>query len=293
MDPAAKRDPEFIRAHLDKLSFFFDHYHQVEVLGLEHVPRGRALVVGNHNGGIMSPDMFALMVSWWRTFGVDEPAYGLMHDLPFRLPLVGDALAKCGAVNANPDNARRLLEREAKVLVYPGGDLDAFRPWSRRHEIVFGARRGFIRIALSTGAPIVPVVAVGAHEGCFVVSDGRRLARALGLKRVRVEAIPIAFGLPWGFFVGPAPYLPVPLRIRIRALPPIAWPHLPRSAASDDAVVDDCRAQVIAAMQRALDELAAEGGFGPRLPSLLAGVDALRERRAVLDERLHAEVRAG
>jgi 1-acyl-sn-glycerol-3-phosphate acyltransferase len=274
-----RRDPSFIRAHLDALSFFFEHYHRVEVSGLEEVPPGRVLIVGNHNGGIMSPDMFALMAAWFRTFGVDAPAYGLMHDLPFRVPVVGDALARFGAVHAHPDNARRLLERDAKVLVYPGGDLDAFRPWSRRHEIVFGARRGFIRIALSTGAPIVPVVAAGAHEGCFVVSDGRTLARALGLKRLRVEAIPIAFGLPWGFFVGPAPYLPVPLRIRIRVLPPISWPHLSRDAAYDEACVDECRTEVIATMQRALDELAAEGGFGPRLPAMLE--DPRRNRRVL------------
>jgi 1-acyl-sn-glycerol-3-phosphate acyltransferase len=280
-----RRDPEFIRTHLDALSFFFEHYHQVEVAGLDNVPSGRALVVGNHNGGIMSPDMFALMVSWWQTFGVDSPAYGLMHDLPFRVPVIGDALSRLGAVHAHPDNARRLLERDAKVLVYPGGDLDAFRPWSRRHEIVFGARRGFIRIALSTGAPIVPVVAAGAHEGCFVVSDGRKLARALGLKRLRVEAIPIAFGLPWGFFVGPAPYLPLPLRIKIRVLPPMAWPHLPREAANDDARVEECRVQVIAAMQRALDELAAEGDFGPRLPR--------RVRRVQLNRTTSRETSSG
>lgn len=263
-----RRDPSYIRAQLPALSLLFERYHQVDVTGLSHVPEGRALIVGNHNGGVMSPDMFALMAKWWQTFGADAPAYGLMHDLPFRVPFVGDALARLGAVHARKDTGRRLLEREAKVLVYPGGDLDAFRPWSQRHRIEFGARRGFIRLALATGAPIVPVVAVGAHEGCYVVSDGRALARALGLKRLRVEVLPIAFGLPWLFFVGPLPYLPVRLRIKIRVLPPIRW-ELPADAALDDTVVDTCRAQVIDAMQRALDELSASGDHGPlfRLPA--------------------------
>ncbi|MGZ3476464.1 MAG: lysophospholipid acyltransferase family protein, partial [Polyangiales bacterium] len=234
-----------------------------EVSGLEHVPDGRALIVGNHNGGVMSPDMFALMVTWWRTFGVDAPTYGLMHDLPFLVPVIGDWMARLGAVPADPSNAKRLLERDAKVLVYPGGDLDAFRPWSQRHRIVFGARRGFVRTALATGAPIVPVVAVGAHEGCVVVSDGRALAQALGLKRMRVEVLPITLGLPWLFFVGPAPYLPVPLRMKIRVLPAIRFSVGPE-AATDDAVVDACREEVIACMQTALDDLAREGGYGPR-----------------------------
>lgn len=62
-DLGSHRDPGFIRAHLDKLAFVFDHYHHASVEGLEHIPAGRALVVGNHSGGAMSPDMFALMLA--------------------------------------------------------------------------------------------------------------------------------------------------------------------------------------------------------------------------------------
>ncbi|MBI2395295.1 MAG: acyltransferase family protein [Deltaproteobacteria bacterium] len=257
-----RRDPSFIRTQVDRIGVFFDRYHRLEVDGLERVPSGRALVVGNHNGGLMSPDMFGLMVAWWRSFGADAPAYGLMHDMPFRLPLLGDYMARLGAVPAHPANAHALLERDAKVLVYPGGDLDAFRPWARRHEIVFGERRGFVRVALRARAPIVPVVSAGAHEGCLVLTDGRRLADALGLRRMRIEVLPICVGLPWGIWLGAQFYVPVPVTIRIRVLDPIAWPELPPEAADDDAIVRRCRDEVVARMQTALDELTREGGFG-------------------------------
>ena len=147
----------------------------------------------------MSPDMFALMVAWWRHFGVEAPAYGLMHDLPFRVPIAGDLMARLGAVRAHPANAIALLARGAPVLVYPGGDLDAYRPWSRRGEIVFARRTGFVRVALRTGAPIVPVVSSGAHDGFRVLTDGRTLVERLGLKRrTRLDVLPIALCLPWG-----------------------------------------------------------------------------------------------
>ena len=263
----SRRDPEFIRANLDKLAFLVERYHETDVEGLEHVPEGAALAVGNHNGGLMSPDMFALMVAWWRHFGVDTPAYGLMHDLPFRIPVIGDALARCGAVNAHPANAAALLGRGVKVLVYPGGDIDAFRPASKRHEIVFGERRGFIRVALRARAPIVPIVSVGAHDAFHVLTDGREMVRRLGLKRFsRVEAFPIALCLPWGVTFGPALYWPLPVRMRIRVLPPIAWPSLPKEAADDDAIVGACREEVRSAMQTALTALAREGGHGRRTP---------------------------
>lgn len=263
-DPGSRRDPAFIRAHLDKLGFFFDHYHRASVEGLEHVPEGRALVVGNHNGGTMSPDMFALMLAWWRRFGVEAPAFGLAHDLPFRLPIVGDLLPKIGAVHACPANAMALLRRDAKVLVYPGGDIDAYRPWSRRNFIEFGERVGFVKIALRTGAPIVPVVSAGAHDALRILTDGRALVRRLGLKRItRVEVFPIALCLPWGIAFGPGFYLPIPVRIRIRMLPPIAWPSLGPDDADNPAVVRRCRDEVRERMQTALDALVREGGHGP------------------------------
>lgn len=268
MDSAAvgaRRDPAFIRDSLGPLSLFFERYHRVRVEGLDLVPSGPALAVGNHNGGLMSPDMFALMVAWWQRFGVDEPAFGLMHDLPFHIPVLGDMMTRFGAVPARPANAVSLLRRGAKVLVYPGGDLDAFRPWSRRHEIVFGERKGFVRVALRAQAPIVPVVSVGAHEAFRVLTDGRRVVSRLGIKRLtRVEVFPIALCLPWGITFGPSFYLPVPVRMRIRVLPPLSWPDLPPDAADDPHVVARCRDEVQGAMQAALSAMVEQGGFGPR-----------------------------
>ena len=265
VDLEQHRDPSVIRAYLPHFDFLFRHYHHATVEGLEHVPEGPALAVGNHNGGIMSPDMFAFMTAWWRHFGVDSPAYGLMHDMPFRLPFIGKLMPKLGAVRAHPANAIELLRRGNKVLVYPGGDIDAFRPWSRRHEVVFGLRTGFVRVALRARVPIVPVVSAGAHEAFRVVTDGRRLVARFGLKRIaRIEVLPLIVCLPWGVALGTGPYWPLPVRIRIRVLPPLRWPDLPPEAADDDRIVWRCREEVRAAMQDALDALMREGGHGLR-----------------------------
>lgn len=264
-DLGALRDPSVIRAYLPRFELLFRHYHHATVEGLEHVPDGPALAVGNHNGGMMSPDMFALMAAWWRHFGVDSPAYGLMHDMPFRLPIVGGLMPSLGAVRARPGNALELLRRGAKVLVYPGGDIDAFRPWHRRHEIVFGERMGFVRVALRSGAPIVPVVSAGAHDAFRVLTDGRELVARLGLKRIaRVEVFPVTLCLPWGISFGASFYWPLPVRIRIRVLAPIRWPDLPAEAADDDRIVWRCREEVRDAMQAALTDLTREGGHGLR-----------------------------
>jgi 1-acyl-sn-glycerol-3-phosphate acyltransferase len=263
-DPLDRRDPAFIREQRDFLGALCQAWYAPDVLGLDHLPEGRALVVGTHNGGYMAPDMFSLMVASWHAFDpAERPAYGLAHDVVFQLPWAGRWIAKLGGVPASPVNAERLLRRDVTVLVYPGGDRDAFKPFRARHTVDFAGRKGFIRLALRTGAPIVPVVSVGAHEVFRVLTDGAKLAQWLGLKKhLRVDVLPIALGLPTGLVVGAAaPYLPMPTKIRLRVLPPIALDH-PPEAAADAAIVDALYARIIDTMQRGVDALVLEGGFG-------------------------------
>lgn len=265
-----RRDPALIERALPILRALLDRYHDVSITGLDRIPEGATLFVGNHNGGTMAPDMFAIMAAYWQRFGADAPAYGLMHDMVNRIPGIGDIMAKFGAVPASHENASTLLARGAKVLVYPGGDIDAFRPSSRRHEVIFGPRSGFIKVALRAGCPIVPVVSAGAHDGFHILTDGAQFARLSGLKRLtRIEVFPIILALPFGITGGPLlAYLPLPLRIKIRVLDPIRFPDLGPEAADDEAIVKRCRDHVHAAMQSALDDLVADGSVGRTWPSL-------------------------
>jgi len=69
------------------------------------------------------------------------------------------------------------------VLVYPGGDLDAYRHFDRRHEIVLGRRTGFVRVAQRCRVPIVPIVAHGAHRSAYIFTEGAAIADAIRLRR--------------------------------------------------------------------------------------------------------------
>ncbi len=257
------RDPDFIGRVLPLMDLLYDHYFRCETELEEEVPDGPLLAVANHNGMSGTPDMFCHMTAYWRRYGTEQPAYGLMHDFPFRVPLAGPWLNRCGALSANPDNAQRALSRGAKVLVFPGGDIDACKPFRRRYQIEFAGRRGFLRVALRAGVPIVPIVSAGAHESLYLWSDGRRIARALKLpERFRSNVFPIGFALPYGIIFGnPVPHLPPPVKIHTRFLAPIRF-DLPPSAADDPEALDACYLKVVAVMQRALDELKREGRHG-------------------------------
>jgi len=263
-DPLARRDPDYIREELEVLGFALDGWFATKVDELEHLPDDPSLVVGTHNGGAVAPDMFALMVAFWRRFGVERPAYGLAHDQVFKIPMAGRWIGKLGAVPAHQRHARALLARGATVLVYPGGDLDAFKPWEERHDVKFGERTGFIRTALNAGVPIVPVVSVGAHETVRILTDGRELAQRLGLKQLfRIEVLPIMLCFPWGLAIGPIEtHLPAPSKMRIRLLPPIDLAAHGFKKVIDDEGVCEARDLVRDTMQQALDQLVAEGDFG-------------------------------
>ncbi|MFO0554230.1 MAG: lysophospholipid acyltransferase family protein [Polyangiaceae bacterium] len=250
------RDPAFIRDVLPLMNVLYDQYFQCDTELEAEIPAGPLLVVANHNGMTGTPDMFCHMTAFWRRYGAERLAYGLMHDMPFYVPAAGAWLNAAGALAAHPDNGRRALERGAAVLVFPGGDVDACKPYRDRYRIDFGPRRGFLRLAIRQRVPIVPVVSVGAHESLYIFTSGRRIARGLGLdRRFRSNVFPVGFALPWGIIVGlPYPHVAPPVKIHTRILAPIEL-DLPVSAANDSAAVEHAHARVVGEMRRAMESL--------------------------------------
>jgi len=262
-----ERDAQFIERQLSVLGPICDRYFRGEVRNLDNIPAdGPVLLVGNHSGGLVTPDTWVFEVNFFRHFGVDRPTYALAHNMVMGLPVVGTFLRRMGSLPAHPDAARDALRQDAAVLVYPGGDEDVFRPWSERNRIHLARRTGFIRLALQERVPIVPVVSVGGHETVFIPGDGRMLARRLGLERFRIKSLPVVVAPPWG--VSPGDFLfhlPLPAKITVDVGEPIDFAARfgdldPR----DPEVIWACYDYVERRMQAILDALAAER----RLPVL-------------------------
>ncbi len=263
------RDPLVIREVLiPTWDWLYHHYFHVTTDGWEHVPdRGRMLVVGSHNGGLAAPDMFMLMYDWFSRYGTDRLAYGLAHPGVWQyFGSISKLAVQAGAVVAHPKMAMAALQREAAVLVYPGGAEDVFRPYSQRHKIELAGRKGFIKVALRERAPIVPVVSIGAHEGLIVLADIYPLLEQLHdlgvpwLFGIDPVVFPIYLGLPWGISFGPLPNFPLPTQIHNRVCQPIEFDRYGRAAANDRDYVDRCYEVVENQMQLELDRLVSERG---------------------------------
>src|SRR5690606_16269667 len=108
------------------------------------------------------------------------------------------------------------------LLVMPGGDLDTWRPFTKRYQVCFAGRTGYARLALRAGVPIAPVVNAGAHHTLIVLTDGRKLAEKLRLPELaRASIWPVHLSMPWGLALGPWPHLPPPVKLRYRFAPAI------------------------------------------------------------------------
>jgi len=251
------RDPDYIREMLPLLWLLSTFYFRAEVRDLGNVPPDRpVLLVGNHSGGNVIVDTFIFSLAFSTYFGVERPFHQLAHNLAVGWPVAGRLLRKSGTLSASHEHAEEALANGAPVLVYPGGDWETHRPSWQSGAVDFAGRKGFVRLALDAGVPIVPVVSIGGQETALFLSRGARLAKALRLDRVaRLKVLPISLALPWGLNVGDfAGHLPLPAKITIEVLPPI---DLEREFGPEPDV-DEVYAHVTAQMQEALDGLAAE-----------------------------------
>ncbi len=255
-------DPAYVRAHAPDYKRALNRYFRATVRGLDRLPQGPFLAVGNHSGAGLIPDTLVWLANY-HSAELETPLLTLAHDQMFSgLPgPIARWVARLGAIRARPELALEALRQGFAVQVYPGGDHDACRRFRDRNKLVFAGRTGYVDLARAAGVPIVPVASVGGHETLIVIRDGRRLARWLGVDRSkRLKSFPLTLSLPWGLWLGPLPgYLPLPARIEIEVGEPIDVPALPSDIGDSDraratAAIDLC---VRGQLQSTMDRLAA------------------------------------
>lgn len=239
-----------------------DHYFRLEIDGWHRLPDEPSLLIGIHGGGSLTMDAWTLVHSWHRRFEGRRILHGTAHDVLMAAPGLGDYFKALGVIPASRRGVTAALAAGHDVVVWPGGEQDAMRSWAKRDRAVLAGRRGFVRQAIRSGVPIVPVATIGGHDTVFVLSEGRFLARWTGLgKRLRGTTIPVIAGFPVPLAIEILPaHIPLPAKIRTELLDPI--PVDPDPARIDDAqYVDSVYRQVESAIQNGMDRLAKRRSF--------------------------------
>lgn len=243
------KDPEFVEAVLPFFSFLYNKYWRVELSGMENVPEsGCGLLVSNHSGqlpfdgamiatGLLqhhptARELRALYATWFPT-----------------LPFVSDILVKTGQVLGNDDNAQRLLEQEHLVAVFPEGYKGVGKLYKDRYHLARFGRGGFVRVALKTKAPLIPVAVVGAEETYISLHKSPTLAKLIGF-----PYFPISPTWPW---LGPLGLIPLPTKWYIDVGEPIRTDQYPDGSDQNLMLISQLTDQIRETIQRMLyDRLA-------------------------------------
>jgi 1-acyl-sn-glycerol-3-phosphate acyltransferase len=249
-------DWEFMERQKYFWNSLMDYWFRMEVEGWERLPEAPALVIGIHSGGPFPWDAWTVGVQWWRHFGRERPLHGTAHDALMAMPLVGSYFRRMGCLPAAPDSITAALAAGRDVALWPGGERDSLRPWHRRDEAILAGRTGFLKLAIRSGVPIVPLSTVGGPDAMPVLATGRRMARALQLDRVaRLKMFPVALQAPWGLSPALLPELPLPAKIRMAFGDPVELDPDPARAQDED-YVRECYDEVRERIQAGMDRLA-------------------------------------
>ncbi|RZU38629.1 1-acyl-sn-glycerol-3-phosphate acyltransferase [Fluviicoccus keumensis] len=256
-------DPRLMKTQRGFTDFLLDRYFRLELDGWANLPAEPALLIGVHSGGPLTMDAWTIGFAWYRRFGTGRTLHATAHDVLMKTPGLGRYFRRMGVISPSRDNIQAAFEKGDDVILWPGGEKDAFRSWRKRDTVELGGRTGFIKLAIRTGRPIVPVATVGGHDTLFVLSEGRGLAKRLNLKKwLRSEVAPVTLSWPLGLavHVTPLQHLPLPAKIRTEFLEPIRLSKDP-AMADDDAYVQRMYHEVEARIQAGMDRLAAKRRF--------------------------------
>ena len=256
-------DPKLMERQSGIWNTLMDRYFRLEFDGFENLPEEPCLLVGVHSGGPLTMDAWTVIMAWWRHFGGSRSLHGTAHDVLMNAPVLGQYFRRLGTISPSRENIQAAFDKGDDVILWPGGELDCYRTWADRDKAVLGGRKGFIRMAMRAGVPIVPVATVGGHDTLFVLSEGRGLAKALNLKeRMRSDVAPITLSWPFGLALHLTPFqhIPLPAKIRTQILDPVYLDSDP-ARLDDQDYVDAVYEDIEARIQVAMDELAERRRF--------------------------------
>lgn len=237
--------PTEVRKYSPALEFLYRVWFRTEVHDIQRVPEGRCLLISNHSGQLPF-DGVAIGAALLLDRDPPRMVRSMVEKFATSLPFFGTFCNRMGQVTGLPDNCRRLLESEEAVLVFPEGARGISKPFRHRYRMTaFG--QGFMRLALESKVPIVPIAVVGAEEQTVNLLNMEPLARLLNM-----PSAPLTPLMP---LLGPLAMLPAPVKYHVYFGEPMEFSG---DANDDDAVVAGKVAKVRAAIQAMLDRGLAE-----------------------------------
>lgn len=198
-------NPDVLKTSMMTAAILYRHYFRVVSTGLDRLPPGRMLLVGNHAGQIAFDGM---MVATAMLLETSPPrlARGMGEYWLATLPWLNVLMDRMGHSIGTPSTCAEMLSRDECVLVFPEGVRGMNKVYADAYQLQdFGL--GFMRLALETNTPIVPFAVVGSEEQAPGIANLESVAAMLNM-----PAFPVTLTWP---LMGPLGILPLPVRYHI------------------------------------------------------------------------------
>lgn len=189
------------------MKWLYRHYFRVRAIGIENVPdEGPVMLVGNHSGGIPVDGTMTVMSM---IIDHDPPRYpvGMVDRFAQKMPIVSPLLIRLGQVTGVREQAERLLNEGRVLLIFPEGIRGIGKLYKDRYEMV-SFTSGFMRLALKTGAPVVPFAFIGGEEAIPTIMHARKLGNLLGAPYFPITPyiLPLPLPVPCQIYFGEPMY---------------------------------------------------------------------------------------
>jgi len=199
--------------------YLYEEYFQVQTLGIENIPaNGRVILIGNHSG-VVPIDAFMIYTAFLNKHPSPRRMRFLVHKWLLSTPLAGDVIRGCGGVPASYESAKSLLEKDEIVFFYPEGAKGTGKPFSMRYRLD-DFDSGFIKAAIETRSPIVPVTTIGGDEVFPLLGNLKSVA-----KLMKAPYWPVTPTHPLLPFTTSC--MPLPIRLLIKIEKPIYLDYPP------------------------------------------------------------------
>lgn len=208
-------------------------YFRLEVEGIQNVPRHGGVVIAPNHSGYAGFD--AVLLSHIIQQEAKRVPRIMTHHFWFLTETTAIPAHKMGFTEATYENGVNSLKKGHATVIFPEGEQGNFKPTTERYQLQ-EFKRGFVRMAIETQCPIVPVVILGAEETHI------NLKKLKFTKFLRGTVIPLPLNI-----------LPLPAKWRIRFLEPIILPYKP-SAVDDADLIHEIAQDIQDKMQVAIEE---------------------------------------
>jgi len=158
---------------------YFADYFPIKLVKTSELPADQNYIIGCHPHGILGISTFSTLCTegtgWSKIFPGIAPSLCTLSS-QFLFPFRRELVLACGAISSSAESIEYVLKNEEKgkaVGIILGGAEEALDCHPDNYDLKLSSRKGFVKIALKTGAYLVPMYNFGENTTYHQVENQR------------------------------------------------------------------------------------------------------------------------